>query len=200
MNALQFSFIASFLGVLISLFVVSDFIGKKLKNAGYDISRLILIGLPDNRPAQLSPPHKITIPWGFNATMTTDFDLKSFQEKGYAQGLAVLLALISCAFIYLKVGQTSKSPTPIWPDLSLTDPSRTQGRSRTGSVERVPAQGEDCHLPQHGHVSFYILSLSDVSLRLFPQDIASRCRSLMTFWGSQLASTYQFQLRLKARK
>jgi len=40
--------------------------------------------------------------------MTTEFDLKSFQEKGYAQGLAVLLALISCAFLYLKLGQTKR--------------------------------------------------------------------------------------------
>lgn len=109
MNSLQFSFIASFLTVLFSLFFISDFIGKKLKDAGYDISRLILIGLPDNRPEQISRSNKITIPWGFNTTMTSQFDLKNFQEQGYAQGLAALLALVSVAFLYLKLGSTSES-------------------------------------------------------------------------------------------
>ncbi|KAF7968196.1 hypothetical protein HWV62_31672 [Athelia sp. TMB] len=115
MNYSQAVFVSSFLTVLISLFAISEFIGAKLRQAGYDISRLILIGLPDNRREQLKPPNKISIPLGFDTTMTTEFDVKNFQEKGYAQGLALVLALISCAFMYLKFNQPSKRKAVLEP-------------------------------------------------------------------------------------
>jgi len=104
-NHQQILFLVSFFGVFASLALISNYLGSKLKVAGYDISRIILIGLESNSSAS-SP--KIALPWGSNSNMTQPtFDFKDFQEKGYAQVAALILALFSTVFIYLKFGTTT---------------------------------------------------------------------------------------------
>jgi hypothetical protein len=108
-NHQQLLFLASFFGVLSSLIIISNYLGAKLRAAGYDVSRIILIGLDTNSSA--APASKFALPWGSNSNMTTQptYDLKDFQERGYVQAAALALALLSSIFIYLKFGSTSKS-------------------------------------------------------------------------------------------
>lgn len=105
-NHQQLLFLASFLGVFASLVFITNYIGAKLKAAGYEVSRIILIGLDTNSSA--APASKFALPWGQDSNMTTQtvFDLKEFQEKGYMQVAALILALLSSVFIYVKFGMS----------------------------------------------------------------------------------------------
>jgi hypothetical protein len=107
-NHQQLLFLASFVGVLSSLILISNYLGAKLRAAGYDVSRIILIGLDTNSSA--APASKFALPWGSNSNMTTQstYDLKDIQERGYIQAAALLLALLSSIFIYLKFDSTSE--------------------------------------------------------------------------------------------
>jgi cytochrome-b5 reductase len=108
-------FLTSFVAVFTSLVLISQYLNAKLKAAGYDVSRIILIGLPTNSSHDsTSSAPKIAFPWGLNSNMTTHptFDLKDFQEKGYAQAAALILALLSSVFIYFKFGYASESKKP----------------------------------------------------------------------------------------
>ena len=51
LNRYQLSFLATFLFTFSSLYLFSTYVGKILAEAGYDISQLILIGLPKNHPS-----------------------------------------------------------------------------------------------------------------------------------------------------
>lgn len=62
-NRYQLAFLATFVGVFSSLSFIAYVVKSKLKEAGYDISELILIGLPkdkDNIDAQPPPPSFFT--------------------------------------------------------------------------------------------------------------------------------------------
>lgn len=110
-NRFQVIYLVSFVGVFASLFLLSEYLSAKLKAAGYDISRLILIGLPTNGSSESTAPAvKFALPWGSASNMTTQptFDLKDFQEKGYAQVAALVLALLSSVFIYLRFSTSSE--------------------------------------------------------------------------------------------
>lgn len=100
-------FLTSFISVFASLVLISRYLNAKLLAAGYDISRIILIGLPTNNSynSTVSFPN-FAFPWDFNSNMTTQpsFDLNAFQEKGYAQAAALVLAVLSSIFIYFKFG------------------------------------------------------------------------------------------------
>jgi cytochrome-b5 reductase len=109
-NHNQILFLVSFFGVFGSLVLISNYIGAKLKAAGYDVSRIILIGLDTN--GSTASTSTFALPWGSNMTSQVTFDLKDFQEKGYAQIAALVLALLSSVFIYLKFGATSEYMTP----------------------------------------------------------------------------------------
>lgn len=92
-NQFQLVFLASFVGVFALLLLVSNFVKAKLAEAGYDISQLILIGLPkdDNDAFHTSP----------SAFLTT-------RNSMLAQLLAVVLALGTSIVIYLKFGSKRK--------------------------------------------------------------------------------------------
>jgi cytochrome-b5 reductase len=107
-NHHQLLFLASFFGVFTSLVLISNYLGAKLKAAGYDVSRIILIGLDTNTSS--APASKFALPWGSNSDMTTRpmFDLKDIQERGYVQFAALVVALLSSVFIYLKFGTMSE--------------------------------------------------------------------------------------------
>lgn len=110
-NRFQVLYIASCVSVFTSLVLLSNYVGAKLRAAGYDVSRLILIGLPTNGSSESTAPVKFALPWGnsdSNMTTVSSFDLKDFQEKGYAQVAALVLALISSVFFYFKFGTTSE--------------------------------------------------------------------------------------------
>jgi len=123
-NHNQILFLVSFFGVFGSLVLISNYLGAKLKAAGYDVSRIILIGLDTNGSTTPSTS-KFVLPWGSNSNMTTQvtFDLKDFQEKWYAQVAALILAFLSCVFIYLKFGTTKRKPVldpVVWKEFTLS--------------------------------------------------------------------------------
>ena len=89
-NCLQFVFLASFFTCFAVLFALSFYLSSKLQQAGYDISRLILIGLPKSENAH-------PIPNQMSASATS------------LQLVALLLAAVSSAFIYLKFGRSGTS-------------------------------------------------------------------------------------------
>ena len=53
-NRLQWAYLTSFFVTFFSLVAVSRVVNRKLKEAGYDISRLILIGLPPKEGSTMS--------------------------------------------------------------------------------------------------------------------------------------------------
>jgi cytochrome-b5 reductase len=92
-NQLQLLFLASFLVTFLALFALSNLLASRLHQAGYDISRLILIGLP---------PLENT----YHNQMSTS--ASSFLD---VRVVALLFAALSGAFIYLKFGRSGTSFT-----------------------------------------------------------------------------------------
>ena len=88
---LQVLFLASFFTTFAALLALSFYLTSKLREAGYDISRLILIGLPSQNTHPI--PNQMTA------------DAPSF-----IQLLAVIAAALSSAFIYFKFGRSGTSP------------------------------------------------------------------------------------------
>ena len=93
-NYPQLLFLASFLISFVSLLTLSNFLSSKLREAGYDISRLILIGISQSHPNKMTTP-----PPSF-------LDVR---QGAVAQLLTLLLAVASSAFIYLKFGRSGTS-------------------------------------------------------------------------------------------
>jgi cytochrome-b5 reductase len=110
-NHTQLLFLGSFFGVFTSLVLISNYLSAQLRAAGYDVSRIILIGLDTNGS---TAPSNFVLPWSLNSNMTTQstFDLKDLQEKGYVQIAALTFALLSSVFIYLKFGTPSEYVAP----------------------------------------------------------------------------------------
>ena len=96
-NYPQLLFLASFLISFISLLILSNFLSSKLNEAGYDISRLILIGIPHSHNTH---PNKMS-------TLAPSF--LDVRQSAVAQFLTLLLAVASSAFIYLKFGRSGMS-------------------------------------------------------------------------------------------
>ncbi|KAG6333611.1 hypothetical protein ID866_5482 [Astraeus odoratus] len=96
-------FVLSFLVTFTTLLVASRLLKARLKDAGYDVSRLILIGLePKN-------------------TTTAPGDIMS-SGAGYTQSIALALALASCAFMYFKFAPTKRKPVldpKLWQEFIL---------------------------------------------------------------------------------
>lgn len=90
-NHLQLLFLASFVSTFAVLLALSSYLTSKLREAGYDISRLILIGLP-----QSDKPHPI-------------HNQMSAPTPSFLQLVAALVAAVSSAFIYLKFGRSGTS-------------------------------------------------------------------------------------------
>ncbi|KAF9229494.1 NADH-cytochrome b5 reductase [Gyrodon lividus] len=95
MNRDQRLFIFSFLTTLSALWYGSYILQSKLKELGYDVSRLILIGLePVVKDNTIRPERDST-----GATMS-----------GYTQLIALALAIASSAFIYAKFASSKRKP------------------------------------------------------------------------------------------
>lgn len=110
-NHLQLLFLASFFATYIILHTLTTLLSSKLREAGYDISNLILIGLshPENTSSKL---------------MSTSAPFLDVRQSVVAQALALLLAVASGAFIYLKFGRSSTSSFSTYLVASLTLPPR----------------------------------------------------------------------------
>lgn len=103
-NGPQFLFLASFLSVSILLFSAHYYIGTWLRDAGYDPSNLILIGLQRTNSSSSSESARHV-----NGTTIMSSSLLNIQENQLTQILAIALALASGALIYFKFGSGSKS-------------------------------------------------------------------------------------------
>ncbi len=85
-NRLHLVFLVAFFTNFAVLLALSNYLSSKLRQAGYDISRLILIGLPSSEntyPNQMSA-----------------------SAPSFLQLVALLVAAASSAFIYLKFGRS----------------------------------------------------------------------------------------------
>ncbi|KAN0128372.1 ferredoxin reductase [Lactarius tabidus] len=98
-NHLQFLFLGSFVLTFFSLLALSNYLLSKLREGGYDISDLILLGLP--RSDEQTAHHSMSAP----APSFLDV-----HQSFVAQVLAILLAVGSSAFIYLKFGRSARQP------------------------------------------------------------------------------------------
>lgn len=104
-NRLQLAFIASFVLTFSTLFITSRFINAKLKAAGYDISELILIGLPKN--STLTDDYTTNSNIIDNMGQASTPFLDGFKEIVSTQVLALVFAVISSVFIFVKFAAAS---------------------------------------------------------------------------------------------
>lgn len=100
-NHLQFLFLVSFVLTFLALLALSNLLSSKLRQAGYDISTLILIGLS---PSENTYPDQMS--------------------SSVAQVVALLLAAATGAFIYLKFSHSGTSSFPTCVRHPLTLPPR----------------------------------------------------------------------------
>ncbi|KAI9434131.1 ferredoxin reductase-like C-terminal NADP-linked domain-containing protein [Lactarius psammicola] len=94
-NHLQLLFLGSFFLTFVSLLTLSHYLLSKLRQEDYDISNLILLGLP-RIP---HPPMSAVAP-----------SLLDVRQSVVAQIVAILLTVASSAFIYLKFGRSAREP------------------------------------------------------------------------------------------
>jgi hypothetical protein len=184
-NRYQFAFVASFLLTFAVLFVASTYIGVKLRAAGYDISELILIGLPENTSMSTSDPL-------VQGQTTSDF-LAQLQQGGYAQLVALLLATLSSLFIYSKFGPSQSA------SLSYSSRDRTSMSNRAQTcvgvwrLEGISTCEENYRLSEYCHVRasptiLYpgnLLNDFQISFRLAQQGRCSRT----PYWPAHLSQS-----------
>ena len=94
-NQYQLAFLVSFATVFASLFFLSNLVKSALREAGYDISELILYGLP-KRDGDTLPPR------------STVFETRTAM---FAQLLAVVLAACTSAVLYWKYAASKREYT-----------------------------------------------------------------------------------------
>lgn len=102
-NWYQITFLSSFLLTFCGLYFISQHINGRLLEAGYDISELILIGLPKSN---ISVPNRQNTMGQFDGT-AAGF-LNSLHEKGYTQVLALVFAAVSSVIIFAKFAYGSE--------------------------------------------------------------------------------------------
>ncbi|KAI0784159.1 NADH-cytochrome b5 reductase [Abortiporus biennis] len=91
-NRFQLAFLGSFFGVFFSLVFSYHFITGKLKAAGYDISKLILIGLPEE------------------GTNPSELKMPDFNSSTYAQLAVLVSTALTSAFLYYKFSGSKRKP------------------------------------------------------------------------------------------
>jgi cytochrome-b5 reductase len=111
-NHLQLLFLGCFFLALFGLITLSHYFISKLRHAGYDIADLILLGLP---PSDEPTPH---LPMTTVASSFLDV-----RQSVVTQIVAILLAVASGAFIYLKFGRSGTSLGLTYLAQSSSDPS-----------------------------------------------------------------------------
>lgn len=105
-NHLQLAFLLSFLGTFAILWVVSSYISNLLKEAGYDISNLILLGIPEE---SLTPVTKMV--------KTPDSD-KLIEETlssttmnmSNPQLLGLAAAIVTTLYLFIRAQKKVKKP------------------------------------------------------------------------------------------
>ncbi|KAI0639333.1 NADH-cytochrome b5 reductase [Trametes polyzona] len=105
-NQFQLAFLASFAGTTLLLFAVTQFVKAKLHAAGYHFSDLILIGL------EKKPDHHL------------NEDMADFTSGPYAQLIALALAIVTSAWVYLKFGRGKRKPVldpQVWKEFPLKE-------------------------------------------------------------------------------
>ena len=102
MNRYQFVYLVTIVGVLSTLIVISNVLKAKLREAGYDISELILIGLPKENVAQ-----KVENKSPLAAFMSSEL------AKNVPQVLALVLAVVTSALVYWKFGSSELRGFPM---------------------------------------------------------------------------------------
>jgi cytochrome-b5 reductase len=107
-------FVASFVFVFGSLVGVASYIDARLKEAGYDLPKIILLGFPKDDSAP-----------SLQYTMIPD--LSGFSGSTLTQLLALVLAAATTGFIYIRF--TSKSEFTI--TLNLLAPNSFSSRTKT---------------------------------------------------------------------
>ncbi|KAI0824233.1 NADH-cytochrome b5 reductase [Trametes gibbosa] len=105
-NRNQIAFLASFVGTSVLLYALSEFVKAKLHAAGYHVSDLILIGLEKKPRVQ------------------ADDEMTDFMSGPYAQLIALALALVTSAWVYLKFGRGKRKPvldSQVWKEFPLKE-------------------------------------------------------------------------------
>ncbi|KAG1834581.1 NADH-cytochrome b5 reductase [Suillus variegatus] len=113
MNRQQALFAVSFLSTLAVLVLSFHWLRTQLREAGYDVSRLILIGLEPKLNTTQSSDHTNGTPMAFGI------------DSSYTQVIALALAVASSVFIFVKFGPSSKRKPvlnpQVWKEFSLKE-------------------------------------------------------------------------------
>ena len=106
-NKFQLTFLSTFVLVFTSLFLVSRFLNAKLKEAGYDISKLILIGIED-KDVDSTPGE--TPADALKAAVISKFGVleKLGDTMSFSTLLALALAVVTSAFVYWQFSSSSE--------------------------------------------------------------------------------------------
>ncbi|KAH9898470.1 NADH-cytochrome b5 reductase [Cubamyces lactineus] len=108
-NRYQVAFVASFAGTLLLLIAITEFVKRKLHAAGYYVSDLILIGL-DKKPREHVDP--------------AAEDMLDLVNGPYAQIIALALALVTSAVVFVKFGRGKRKPVldpQVWKEFPLKE-------------------------------------------------------------------------------
>ncbi|PCH33578.1 ferredoxin reductase-like C-terminal NADP-linked domain-containing protein [Wolfiporia cocos MD-104 SS10] len=147
-NRYQLAYIASFSVTFLSLVVLSRFVNRKLKEAGYDVSHLILIGLP--RKDSMDAANNTNWP-GSSPSMS------GLLQNTYGQLLAFALAVATSALIYGKFGGGTKKRKTVldphvWQEFPLKE--KTQISPNTAIYRfALPYPDDILGLPIGQHIS-----------------------------------------------
>ncbi|KAI8995562.1 NADH-cytochrome b5 reductase [Trametes punicea] len=108
-NRYQIAFVASFVGTLLLLIALTEFVKAKLHAAGIYVSDLILLGL-DKKPREHVDP--------------AAGDMLDFTNGPFAQLVTLALALATTALIYVKFGRGKRKPVldpQVWKEFPLKE-------------------------------------------------------------------------------
>lgn len=189
-NRPQLVFLATFFIAFSSLLALSKFLSSKLRESGYDLSRLILIGIPQSQ----NTPHN-PIP---NQMASSFLDVN---QSLVAQLFALFLALATSAFIYLKFGRSGMSSFSFLFTFNFSHPGRDQVKKPIldpKDWQEFPLK-EKIVVSPNTAVSVVCLLLFSLSLtRIIAIDLP--CHAQMTSLVSLLASIYLSPRRLMEKR
>jgi len=117
-NRYQLLFLGSFFSVLTVLITVSEYLKAKLKAAGYDVSKLILIGLPPSNSTFADSTNRS------EADMAGGVSLQAIRDSPYAQLVIILLSAVTAAVIYRVSGTKKRAPVldpAVWKEFPLKE-------------------------------------------------------------------------------
>lgn len=126
----QLAFVSSFVVVFGSLYTVTSLIDYKLKSAGYDLPKIILLGFPKDSS---QPTDKMDVSF-----------LDNLRDNQYAQIAVGIVAAITSLVIYYKFSQGESMSLCDVSDVKCSlNRAAKNSYIRAWCVERIPPQGED---------------------------------------------------------